>query len=387
MKNKSRGIIEFNRNIVCKNKYKILIILLLVFLLPTASPTSLSKPDTENPQLTLISKEILQNKGETSYFLVLEPDNLGNLRIKVDVIDYNQNLSRIFSIVQKNPKFAKSGNNTIYQEYYPKLAYILYSDKIFSMSSNRDVSYNFTENVNFNYTPESGPIEPRIQTQKINLLLPNEIKKKNITDFGLLIFANDSNSESHLERYPFDYIDTIILFDFPNNTNVNIMVEIPKELNSYKINSNVFDENKITGEKNPNPLKEIYSGIHAISSTNKVNFENNYARIEINVNRAPFSFEKFSFYGIILLTIFIFIYYIGQKYKINLIELISLYIGLISIPLAIYLNNRPSLSGLTIYEPYYIIVVVVLGLILWKKNKNKVEYYSCIFKYVNHFHK
>jgi len=150
LKNKSRGIIEFNRNIVCKNKYKILIILLLVFLLPTASPTSLSKPDTENPQLTLISKEILQNKGETSYFLVLEPDTLGNLRIKVDVIDYNQNLSRIFSIVQKNPKFAKSGNNTIYQEYYPKLAYILYSDKIFSMSSNRDVSYNFTENVNFN---------------------------------------------------------------------------------------------------------------------------------------------------------------------------------------------------------------------------------------------
>ena len=86
--------------------------------------------------------------------------------------------------------------------------------------------------------------------------MPAEIKKQNITNFGLLIFANDSNSESHLEIYPFDYIDTFILFDFPNNSNINIIVEIPKELNSYEISSRVFEEDKENPEeKSPTPFK------------------------------------------------------------------------------------------------------------------------------------
>ena len=106
----------------------------------------LSKPNTEISQITIISNEKSQNKGETSYFLVLEPDNLGNLKIKAKVIDYNQNLSRIFSIIQNYPKSTRIGNNVIYQLPSPKLAYLFYSDKIFSLSSNRNVSYNFTKN-------------------------------------------------------------------------------------------------------------------------------------------------------------------------------------------------------------------------------------------------
>ena len=79
----------------------------------------------------------------------------------------------------------------------------------------------------------------------------------------------------------------------------------------------------------------------------------------------------------------IYLYFKRQKGK-NLTEIISFYFGLISIPVAIYLNNRPYLNnisyvgGLSIFEIFYIIfvvIVLIVGLILWKR-KMKNEYFG-----------
>ena len=352
--------------------YKIFVIFFLILLL---SPTSLGIKNNENLQLTLVSKEILQNKNTTSYFLNLEPDNLGNLKIEVDVIDFNQTFDTIFSIIQKNGKSHQVGNNTIYNKFYPKLAYLYYSDKIFSMSSNTDISYNSSAIYAGNFSFKNGLEDLSIPMQQIDFLLPDEIKKNNLTNFRMVIFANDSNSKSNLKYYPFDYINILAIFDFPNNTNVNILIETPMELKSYVFKPFVYEENKDTGERNNISFKELYYGVHGITSTNKVNFEKNYTRIEIKISRNPFSIERLSFYGLFLFSFLICIYCRGHKNNKNLTEFVSLYLGLISVPLAIYLNNRPSMS-FTIIDLFIIILIIITLLTLtllthFKKQENQ----------------
>lgn len=363
---------ELNRDILYKNKYKLLIILLivlLIFLLPT---TFLSKPNPENPQLTLISKEISQNKGETSYFLLVEPDNLGNLKVVTDVIDYPRNNSTIFSIIQKDPKFEGTDNNPVYRGFYPKLTYLFFSDKIFSMSSNTNESYHksvtFGGDINFNTRRFENT---RLKLEEIDLLLPDKIQKENISNFKLLMYLHDSDSESSLNLYPFDSISTYVRFGFPKNSNVNIIVEVPKELKSYSIESSVFEENKETGEKNSTQLRELFDGVYGISSTSKADFEKDFTRIEIKVSRNFFSIERLSFYGIILFSFLICIYYRGRKNK-NLTEYISLHLGLISIPLAIYLNYRPTI-GFTIVDLIIVLIVCGTFLSLWFFSRCRTE--------------
>lgn len=108
---------ELNKNIKYRNKY---IILLLLFSLLIAAYI-LYPSNTPITQITEILNTKSQNIGQTSYFLVLEPDNLGNLKIKADVIDYNQSVSRIFSIIQNNPKPSISGDKAVYHSPLPKL--------------------------------------------------------------------------------------------------------------------------------------------------------------------------------------------------------------------------------------------------------------------------
>ncbi len=331
-----------------------LILLLLIFTIAGFLYTSSNKTNDENSQITLIDKQLSQNIDETSYFLLVEPDNLGNLKVVADVIDYPQNNSTIFSIVQKDPK----------------LTYLFYSDKIFSMSSNTNESYHklvtFGGDINFNTRRFENT---RLKREQIDLLLPDKIQKENISNFRLLMYLHDSDSESDLNLYPFDSISTYVRFEFPKNSNVNIIVEVPKELKSYSIESSVFEENKETGEKNSTQLRELFDGVYGISSTNKADFEKNFTRIEIKVSRNFFSIERLSFYGIILFSFLICIYYRGQKNK-NLTEYISLHLGLISIPLAIYLNNRPTI-GFTIVDLIIVLLVGGTFLSLWLLSRSR----------------
>lgn len=347
-----------------------LILLLLIFTIAGFLYTSSNKTNDESSQITLIDKQLSQNIGETSYFLLVEPDNLGNLKVVADVIDYPQNNSTIFSIVQKDPKFEGTDNNPVYRGFYPKLTYLFYSDKIFSMSSNTNESYHklvtFGGDINFNNRRFENT---RLKREQIDLLLPDKIQKENISNFRLLMYLHDSDSESNLNLYPFDSISTYVRFEFPKNSNVNIIVEVPKELKSYSIESSVFEENKETGEKNSTQLRELFDGVYGISSTNKADFEKNFTRIEIKVSRNFFSIERLSFYGIILFSFLVCIYYRGQKNK-NLTEYISLHLGLNSIPLAIYLNNRPTI-GFTIVDLIIVLLVGGTFLSLWLLSRSR----------------
>lgn len=363
---------QSKKDLIIKNRYKIVGIIIIIFIYFLY--TSQNESNNNSPQLTSISESHIQKKGETSYFLSLKPDNLANLRVELDVIDYNQNYSEIFSIVQKDPKFELNENNKIYQGFYPNLTYLYYSDKIYSMSSNTDVSYRQSEVANFTVDLDNNfeISNQKIDLRKITLRLPENIKKTNISNFKLLMYLQDSDSESNLKFYPFDSINTYIRFEFPNNSNVNIIVEIPYELKSYKVKPSVFDENKNPRVKDSNSKEfpKIYDGVYEISSTNNVNHEKYYTRIELKMNRAWYSSESLSFFIIIVITLWIYFYIVFyEKIKMNPTEILSLYLALIAIPMSVYLNNRPpSLTGkLTIYEFGLLECILLLLLLkLWK---------------------
>jgi hypothetical protein len=340
----------------------ILILIIILFCLIVID----SKSDDECLNLQLITKSYSQNRDEASYFLLLEPDNLGNLKITVDVIDYNQNSSRIFSIIQpEQKKYVIENGTKKYDAFYPNLAYVYYSNKIYPISSNIDETFHIYGTISATID-EDGFKGTKISKQKYDLSLPDEIGE-NISDFSLLIFTKDENFESNLEKYPFDDIKTVVVFDFPNRTNINILVDIPNEFNSYTIEPFIFEENKEISEEKLIELKEIYNGIFKISSTNKVDHEKNYSRIEINIKRNITSIETISFCLIIL--IFILMSFFYYKNKINFKEFIPIYIGLNSVPFAIYLNNRPSIKGFTTIE--IIVVCIILLLLTYNVLKSK----------------
>ena len=340
----------------------ILILIIILFCLIVID----SKSDDESLNLQLITKSYSQNRDEASYFLLLEPDNLGNLKITVDVIDYNQNSSRIFSVIQEQNKFVIENGTKKYYAFYPKLAYVYYSNKIYSISSNIDENFHVSGTISATID-EDGFKKTKISKQKYDLILPDNIGE-NVSDFSLLIFTKDENSESKLYMYPFDEIKTVTVFDFPNRSNINILVEIPNEFNSYTIEPFIFEINKETGEAKSIIVKEIYSGIFKICSTNKVYHEKNYTQIEIKIKRNITSIETISF-GLIF-SIAILMLYFYHKNKIDFKEFIVIYIGLNSVPFTIYFNNRPSINGLTTIE-MIIAFILVLLLLAYHVLKNK----------------
>lgn len=345
-----------------KLEIAVIILIAILFLLVSTD----SKSDDESHNLQLITKSYSQNRDEASYFLTLEPDNLGNLKIKIDVIDYNQNSSRIFSVIQEQNKFVIENGTKKYYAFYPKLAYVYYSNKIYSISSNIDENFHVSSTISATID-EDGFKETKISKQKYDLTLPDNIGE-NVSDFSLLIFTKDENSESKLYMYPFDEIKTVVVFDFPNRSNINILVEIPNEFNSYTIEPFLFEVNKETDEEKSIIVKEIYSGIFKTSSTNKADHEKNYTRLEIKIKRNITSMETISLALIIF--IFILMFYFHHENKINFKEFIAIYVGLISVPFAIYFNNRPSIKGFTTIE-IYVPCIIFLLLLAYHVLKNK----------------
>jgi len=304
---------------------------------------------------------LLQNKDEASYFIILEPDILGNLKIQVDVIDYNQSYKNIFSIIQQENKYDTFGSGDVkeYQQFNLELAYLYYCNKIYNLKYAHSLSVlvDFKDDETF------------ISSQSINLSLPDNIEK-NITDFSLLIFLRDEASKSNLGDYPFDKVDTVVTFDFPNKSNVNIMIEMPKNYKSYSIKPFICEQNKETGELKKIEMNKIFDGIYKVQSTNKINHTKNYTYIDIKLHRKEFSFETISYILIILINIGM-IYYLLRNYNMKFEHWISFYIGLISIPTAIYLNNRPQdITILTKYE-FLLILLFLICLIIGIKKSNK----------------
>lgn len=301
-----------------------------------------------------------QNKDEASYFILLEPDIFGNLKIQVDVIDYNQSYKNIFYIIQQENKYDTfgGGDDKEYQQFNLNLGYLYYNNKIYNLKYTHSLSVlvDFKDNENF------------ISSQSINLSLPDNIEK-NITDFSLLIFLRDEASKSYLENYPFDKIDTVVTFDFPNKSNINILLEMPKNYKSYNVKPIVYEQNKETGELKNHTMKKIFDEIYKIQSSDKIDHTKNYTYIEIKQKRKLFSFETISYFLIIFINIGM-IYYLLGKHNINF-ESISFYIVLISIPAAIYLNNRPQdIPILTKYN-FLLILLFLICLIIGIKKFNK----------------
>lgn len=339
------------------NKEKFInFVLILVIILFLIMVYVIALNNNENNNLELISKPHIQNKDQTSYFLSLEPDNLGNFKIELDVINYNKNSSRIFSIIQEDiPK--KDGK---YKEFNPNLVYLFYSNKIYSISSNKDQGYHVSGKIGATIS-ENGFEETRILEQKIAMLLPNIAN--NITDFSLLIFVKDENSKSTLSYYPLDSIKSVITFDFPNESNVNFLMKIPPELKSYSVKPSVLIKDKQTGETKSYHFKEIFSGTYEISSTNSINHDKNYAKIEIEIKRYLSSIEIVSFISIILITSRILLHFFGRKS-----DYIHLYSVLFSIAFAFYIINRPHI-GITVFESAFVLIVLVT--VLFKNYLNK----------------
>lgn len=197
--------------------------------------------DEDNP-LEIIYKPHKQNENQTSYFFLLEPDDLGNMKIEVDIINYNHSQDELFTIIQEGDYSNDVGER---QFFKPKLIYLYHDNKIYSPSSNTDKWYRPTGKIEFEYS------EGKIQDKKVLnngiTILGSEIEE-NVTDFSLLIYTKDENSESNLELYPFDTINTVLVFDFPNKSNINFILKIPDQLKSYSVNPSIIELNNKQGK-------------------------------------------------------------------------------------------------------------------------------------------
>jgi len=345
--------------------YIIMLFFLFLFLIFTnlTSDEIINSISNENQlnDIDLKTNSYLQNKNESSYFILLEPDFLGNLKIQVDVTDYNQNYKNIFSIIQQENKYhlVDDGDVKKYQQFNLNLVYLYYSNKIYNKKYTYGVSIlaDYKDNETF------------ISSQSINLSFSDNIEK-NMTDFSLLIFLRDESSKSNLEKYPFDKIETVVTFDFPNKSNINILLEMPKNYKSYNIKPIIYEQNKETGELKNHTMKKIFDGKYKVQSSGIIDHTKNYTYIEIELERKLFSFETISYFLIFFINIGMFYYLLGNN-NINF-ESISFYFGLISIPAAIYLNNRPQdIPILTINEFLLILPFLICLIIIWIRKSNK----------------
>ena len=343
-----------------ENILKLSLIMLFIFLFFFIFINSISNENQLN-NIEIKANPHLQNENEASYFILLEPDILGNLKIQVDVIDYNTSYKNIFYIIQQENKYGTvgGGDDKEYQQFNLNLGYLYYYNKVYNLR------YTHSLNVLVDFNDK----ETFISSQSINLSLPHNIEK-NITDFSLLIFLRDEASKSNLEKYPFDKIDTVVTFDFPNKSNINILLEMPKIHKSYNITPIIYEQNKETGELKKHTMEKIFDGKYEIQSSDKINHTKNYTYIEIQLKRKLFSFETISYFSIILINLGM-IFYLLVKKNINF-ESASFYIGLIAIPAAIYLNNRPQDIPLFTINEFilfllFFICLIIIGII--KSNK------------------
>lgn len=349
-------------NQITNDKFTIKIIGAILVLLVLSVFLISNQYTSQDDNVEVKYNQHLQNKNQTSYFIKLTPDDLGNLKIEANIINYTQTHDFLLSIVQQYPEPKKDG---ICCPSTPKLVYLYSSDRIYSLTSNTDwmghsgkLTFSITlpneKTVNSGSTQQ---IDKGVSEQRIKLLPPKE--NKNLTDFSLLLFAQDENSKSNLMYYPFDSVHTVMVFEFPNYSNVNLLIEIPDELKSYSVTSSVFEQNKQTGEMSQTDLKEIYSDLFAISSTQNIDHNINYTRVEIEMFRRFYSIEKLSFIAILIFSLILIFWSIIEKQTSSI---------LLSIAFGFYIAKRPSI-GISDVESGTIIILILLALY---KNKDVI---------------
>ena len=292
----------------------------------------------------------LQNKNQTSYFLTLTPDNFGNFRISADVYGYNHNHSKILSIVRHE---AEQPIDNVYEQFKPALVYLYYSNKMYSITSNFDEAASTSGTINYDVEADEFEVQNvELSEQRYNVKLPKIAE--NISDFSLLIYTKDTQSVSSLNLYPFDSITSIVVLDFPNKSNVNLLVDIPSELDSYAIKTYILEENKETGNTSPAMFKEIYNNLYYIHSTQSINHSENYTRIEVEMKRHLYSIEVISYLAIILIAILIKI-----RFLFEYPNMISIYSLIFTVAFWFYTTNRPSI-GITSLEIITIASIALL---------------------------
>lgn len=302
----------------------------------------------------------IQNKNQTSYFLELVPDNLGNFEITVDVVNYNNSYNEIFSIVQQEDHPQNGGG---YKQFKPNLAYGSYSTKKYSITSNTDEALSSSTKASVTINFEDKKIEDVwISEQGSGLNLPD--KPEYVTDFSLLIYSHDRSSRNSLKWYPFDTVNSVIVFDFPNKSNVNLLLEIPNELKSYSVIVSLSEQNKNTGEVSQIPFKKIYEGLYSISSTQLVNHDENYTRIDLEMKRSLLSIEKISY--VLMIIISLLILFDSSTKRSNSLPLYSI---ILSILIGFYIDNRPPIEIGMLEIP----VIILLFILILPKVKDLIK--------------
>jgi hypothetical protein len=349
-----------------KKKRNILILSIVIIVIVVFLFNDISVRDTTINNVNIVANNIEQNEDSPSYFFVLTPDKKGNLMIDLDVVGYTNESGYVMGINQENPHSSKVNNTINYKIIYPKLVYLQYGSKIVSYSKN-DRYYDLPGSISWEIDQTGQFKNVRIPNQNIHL----KYVPKNISDFKLFIYATDEYAESHLDLYPFDSINSSMMFEFPNKTNLNFIIKIPDELKDYNVTPMVKSVNKNTKEINESvSLTSVYDRVYSIGTTKNINLQDNYIKVTINMKRTFLSMEVISFILLLIISVVFFI----QLYKAttisSMVEHASLYIAIFSILISNFIAKRPTTDS-TVFSDWVIFIVIfilsVAAFIRWRK--------------------
>ncbi len=296
-----------------------------------------------------------QNEDFPSYFIVLTPDKMANMMIDMDVVGFTNESGYVVGINQENPHTTKVNDTITYKRKPPNLVYLQYGSKKVAYSGNPHY-YDAPGSFSLDFDLNTGQVD--------NARIPNQIFRlkyvpKNITDFKLLIYATDEYAESHLYLYPFDSINSSMMFEFPNKTNINFIIKIPDELKDYSVTPMVKSVNKTNGKSEESVnLKSIYDKVYRISTTKEINLQDNYILVTITMKRPFISIEVISFILLLIISV-VFLFGMLRATTINW-EHVSLYIAVSSILISNLISKQPTTDS-TIYSTW-ISVCLFIGI-------------------------